>query len=212
MGQRVSRFGMVAMAVLAAGVALYSLRFAAAPFGAWPGIDPDIRSVIERFPVRALIHMLVAPAALLLGPFQFLPGLRGRYPRFHRASGRIYVIACVIAGSSGLATAFHASGGPVAGFGFGLLAVLWVGATLAAWRAAVQRRFALHRLLMRFSYAMTFAAVTLRLQIPVGFALGYESYAAMSPWLAYTSWIPNVIAVAICTAAAQQRRTAVAPA
>lgn len=212
MGQRVSRFGMVAMAVLAAGVALYSLRFAAAPFGAWPGIDPDIRSVIERFPVRALIHMLVAPAALLLGPFQFLPGLRGRYPRFHRASGRIYVIACIIAGSSGLATAFHASGGPVAGFGFGLLAMLWVGATLAAWRAAVQRRFALHRLLMRFSYAMTFAAVTLRLQIPVGFALGYESYAAMSPWLAYTSWIPNVIAVAICTAAAQQRRTAVAPA
>ncbi|GAB2176493.1 DUF2306 domain-containing protein [Dongia sp. agr-C8] len=212
MGQHVSRIGMAAMALLAAGVALFSLRFAAAPFGGWPGIDPDIRGLIEQFPLRTLIHMLVAPVALLLGPFQFMPRLRSRYPQLHRGSGRVYVAACVIAGAGGLATAFEATGGPVAGFGFGLLAVLWIGVTLAAWRAAVQRRFPLHRLLMRFSYAMTFAAVTLRLQIPIGFALGYESYAAMSPWLAYTAWLPNVIAVAIYAAATQQRRTATAPA
>jgi hypothetical protein len=212
MDQRVSRFGMVAMALLAAGVALYSLRFAAAPFGIWPAIDPDIRVVIEQFPVRALIHMLVAPVALLIGPFQFLPSLRTRYPRLHCASGRIYVAACVIAGVGGLATAFHASGGPVAGLGFSLLAVLWIGVTLGAWWAAVQRRFALHRLLMRFSYAMTFAAVTLRLQIPIGLALGFDGYAAMSPWLAYTSWIPNVIAVAIYSAAVQRRPAVAQPA
>jgi uncharacterized membrane protein len=212
MDQRVSRLGIGAMALLAAGVALYSLRFAAAPFGVWPGIDPDIRGLIEQFPLRTLIHMLVAPVALLIGPFQFLPKLRARYPRLHRWSGRIYVAACVIAGAGGLATAFHATGGPVAGFGFGLLALLWIGVTLGAWRAAMQRRFPLHRLLMRFSYAMTFAAVTLRLQIPIGFALGYESYAAMSPWLAYTSWIPNVIAVALYSAAIQRRAAVVAPA
>jgi hypothetical protein len=212
MGQRVSRLGMIAMTLLAAGVALFSLRFAAAPFGAWPGIDPDIRGVIEQFPARALIHMLVAPVALLIGPFQFLPNLRARYPRLHRGSGRIYVAACVIAGLGGLATAFHATGGTVAGFGFGLLAVLWIGVTLGAWRAAVQRRFQLHRLLMRFSYAMTCAAVTLRLQIPIGFALGAESYATMSPWLAYTSWIPNVIAVAIHAAAVQRRAALPIPA
>jgi hypothetical protein len=70
----------------------------------------------------------------------------------------------------------------------------------------------MHRLLMRFSYAMTFAAVTLRLQIPIGFALGYASYPAMSPWLAYTSWIPNVIAVAIYTAAVQRCAALAVPA
>ncbi len=48
------------------------------------------------------------------------------------------------------------------------------------WRAAVQRQFALHRLLIRFSYAMTFGAVTLRLQIPIGIALGYPNYSATS--------------------------------
>jgi len=51
---------------------------------------------------------------------------------------------------------------------------------------------------MRFSYAMTFAAVTLRLEVPLGFALfHFASYREMSPWLAYTSWLPNVAVVAV---------------
>jgi hypothetical protein len=64
----------------------------------------------------------------------------------------------------------------------------------------------MHRVLMRFSYALTFAAVTLRLQIPLGFILfGFASYREMSVWLAYTCWIPNVIAVALFTLAISLR-------
>ena len=185
------------MAFLAVAVALYSLRYYGVLADRWLDVDKDVHAVIAREPIQALTHMLIAPIALLLGPFQFFPGLRARYPQAHRCSGRIYVAACVIAGIGGLTTAPYASGGPVAGLGFGILAILWIGTTLGAWRAAVQRQFALHRLLMRFSYAMTFGAVTLRLQIPLGLALGYHSYAAMSVWLAYTAWIPNVIVVAL---------------
>lgn len=68
--------------------------------------------------------------------------------------------------------------------GFAGLAVCWLATTLAAWRAATQRRFDLRRLLMRFSFAMTFGAVTLRLPIPLRYALGWTSYGAMSVWLA----------------------------
>ena len=188
------------MAILAVGVALYSLRYYGVLADSWLEVDPKIRAVIAHVPIQALTHMLIAPIALLLGPFQFFPGLRAKYPQAHRWSGRAYVTACVLAGTGGLAASPYASGGPVAGLGFGILAVLWVGTTLGAWRAAVQRQFALHRLLMRFSYAMTFGAVTLRLQIPLGFALGYPSYSAMSVWLAYTSWIPNVMVVALYSA------------
>jgi small basic protein len=207
-----ARLGLTAMAVLAAAVTLSSLRYYGVLDGAWLGIDPQIRAVITEVPAAALTHMLIAPVALLLGPFQFLPGLRARRPQVHRWSGRAYVAACVVGGAGALATAFHASGGWVAGLGFAVLAVLWVGATLGAWRAAVQRQFERHRLLMRFSYAMTFAAVTLRLQIPLGFALGYPSYSAMSVWLAYTSWIPNVIIVALYSLASASRRPASAAA
>ena len=195
MQTRSARFGFVFMAVTSIVVALWSEGFIAVFNGLWPFIDTGIRSVVTAFPARALTHMLVAPLALLLGPFQFFPSIRAKAPRIHRYIGRIYVASCVIAGVAGFATALHASGGAVAGWGFGILAVLWVGTTLGGLWAAVRRRFGLHRLLMRLSYALTFGAVTLRLQIPIGFMLGYSGYPAMSVWLAYTSWIPNVLAV-----------------
>ena len=207
-GKYPARSARAIMAILAAGVALYSLRYYGVIAGNWLDVDPKIRAVITQVPIQALMHMLIAPVALLLGPLQFFPGLRAKYPQAHRWSGRVYVAACVVAGIGGLATSPYASGGPVAGFGFGILAVLWIGTTLGAWRAAVQRQFALHRLLMRFSYAMTFGAVTLRLQIPIGFVLGFPSYSAMSVWLAYTSWIPNLIVVALYSMAQALRRPA----
>jgi hypothetical protein len=152
--------------------------------------------------------MLIAPIALLVGPFQFIPSLRARHPKVHRYLGRLYVACCVIAGIGALAIVPHASGGPIAGWGFAILAVLWIGTTLGGWWSAMRRKFDLHRLLMRLSYAMTFGAVTLRLQIPIGFMLGYTSYSAMSVWLAYTSWIPNVIVVLVYSAFEQSRARA----
>jgi hypothetical protein len=193
-----ARLGLAVMALSAVGVALFSFRFLAVLANVWLFIDIGIRGVIGATPFSALTHMLIAPIALLVGPFQFFSSLRAGYPKVHRICGRIYVAACVISGLGALATAPYASGGSVAGFGFGLLALCWLAATLGAWRAAVRHDFALHRLLMRFSYAMTFGAVTLRVQIPIFIAaFGYPSYSAASVWLAYTSWIPNVIVVAI---------------
>jgi uncharacterized membrane protein len=194
--KRLARFGIVFMTVASLGVALYSLRYFAVLADFWPAVDEGIQGVVRRVPIQSLTHMLVAPIALLVGALQFIQPLRVRRPKMHRYLGRIYVVSCVVAGIAGVATALHASGGPVAGWGFGILGVLWVATTIGGWRAAVQRRLELHRVLMRFSYAMTFGAVTLRLQIPIGFALGYASYSEMSVWLAYTAWIPNVLAVA----------------
>lgn len=200
MGKRTAGLGTGFMVISAIGVAIYSLRYLAVLGNLWPLIDTGIQGVISRVPVQALTHMLVAPVALFVGALQFIPSIRARYPLAHRYIGRIYVVSCIVAGIGGLATATHASGGPVAGWGFGTLAVLWIATAVGGWWAAVRRKFELHRLMMRLSYAMTFGAVTLRLQIPIGFALGYASYSAMSVWLAYTSWIPNVIAVLIYSA------------
>jgi uncharacterized membrane protein len=201
-----ARAGRWTVAVLSAAVALYSLRFYGVLGDRWWDIDPGIRHVIDTIPARSLLHMLVAPIALLIGPVQFFPEIRSRHPSFHRWLGRLYVCTCVVAGVGALATSPFASGGPVAAVGFGILAVAWIATTISAWLAATRRRFELHRVAMRFSYAMTFAAVTLRLQIPIGYAVGYESYSSMSPWLAYTCWIPNVILVAIYSRLERSRR------
>jgi uncharacterized membrane protein len=83
--------------------------------------------------------------ALVVGSVLVVRALRTRRPRLHRTCGRIYVAACVVGGTSGLVLAVGASSGPVATAGFGLLAVLWLAATILAWRSAVGRRFAAHR-------------------------------------------------------------------
>lgn len=198
MEKGLARFNRYTMALLAMGVAVQSFRYAAVPWHLVLGVDDAIRSVMERVPLQFLTHAVVAPIALLVGPLQFFPRLRAKYPRLHRWTGRLYVLAVVVAGVAALATAPYASGGPVASLGFSLLALSWLGTTIGGWRAAVARKFDLHRVLMRFSYALTFAAVTLRIQLPIGFIfLGFTSYREMSVYLAYTSWIPNVIVVAL---------------
>jgi hypothetical protein len=204
-GSKTATFGYGFMAVTAIAVALWSLRYFGVAFDVWIAIDKGIRGVITHIPLRSVTHMLIAPIALLLGPLQFLPGFRARYPKVHRYAGRTYVAACVIAGLTALAMTPYASGGPVAGLGFGILAVSWIATTLGGWWAAVRRHLDLHRLCMRLSYAMTFGAVMLRLQIPFGLMLGYTSYSAMSVWLAYTSWIPNVLVVLAYTALERAR-------
>ena len=191
-----AKIGYIALALLSVMVAVYSLRFVAVPWNIWLSVGPEIRSVIEHVPLQALAHMIAAPIALFVGPFQFLASVRARKPALHRWLGRVYVAACLTAGVAALATAPFASGGPIAGLGFGILAAAWIAATGGAWSAATKRNFTLHRRLMRYSFAMTFAAVTLRLQIPIGVIyFGFPDYATLSVWLAYTSWIPNVIAV-----------------
>jgi hypothetical protein len=207
MEKGIARYSLYAMTFLAVGVAIHAMRYDAVPANIYLGVDNAIRGVIQRVPVQALTHMIAGPIALLLGPWQFFPRLRANYPKVHRLTGRIYVAACLISGIGALFTAPFASGGPTASIGFTMLAVLWLGTTFAGWRAAVARKFELHRILMRFGYAMTFGAVTLRLQIPFGLMFfGFTSYRDMSVWLAYTSWIPNVIVVALYTLATTVRR------
>ena len=96
-----ARVGWGFMLVTAVAVALWSERFFAVFSGLWPFIDTGIRGVVTAFPIRALTHMLIAPLALLLGPFQFIGSIRARAPRLHRHMGRIYVASCVIAGIAG---------------------------------------------------------------------------------------------------------------
>jgi uncharacterized membrane protein len=206
MNTMVSRGLWALAAVLSVGVALVSYRYLA------PGalIPPDIGKNLFARP-WLLLHAGFAATALLLGPAQFLPKLRARRPGLHRAMGRIYVAACLIGGAAGLVLAAGTNAGPIAVAGFGVLAVLWIYATAQAWRLAMQRRFTEHRRWMIRSFALTFAAVTLRLYLPFGPMLGYEfleAYRVIS-WLA---WVPNLIVAELYLARGRVRAAEPAPA
>ncbi|WP_233206592.1 DUF2306 domain-containing protein [Caulobacter sp. FWC2] len=137
-----------------------------------------------------VVHVAGAAIALLLGSLQFLPGLRKIGG--HRWIGRVYVLGCLVGGVAGLILAPGSFAGPIATAGFGSLALIWIAVTLLGWRAALDRRFVDHRRWMIRSWALTLAAVTLRLYLPAVQILDLP----FLPWyraISFLAWVPNLL-------------------
>ena len=174
------------LAVLAVGVSLYSLHYFI--FGATyapPGISINF---LNR-PTAFLLHVGGGLVALGTGVWQFLP--RTRKSRWHRYSGRIYVLACLIGGIGGLAIAPYSTAGPIAQSGFTVLAVVWILTTLKAYGTAQRRDFTAHRIWMWRSFGLTAAAITLRLYLPVGQILGFD-FLPLYQFTAWACWLTSL--------------------
>ena len=138
-----------------------------------------------------ILHVIGGVTTLLLGPLQFVSRIRARWPAFHRATGRLYVVACAIGASAGLMLALGTTAGPIAGVGFAIPAVLWPVFTWLGSRAAVERHFATHREWMLRSYAITATAITLRLMLPAAGLMGLGFFPAYRV-IAWLAWMTNL--------------------
>ena len=174
------------MAFLAVGVALYAVALLVAP----QMRPPFLRNA--PFPLALLVHFAGGGLALALGPFQFRASHRARRPALHRWMGRLYVAAILGSGVAGLALAFYSQGGVTAHAGFASLAALWLATTVAAFVAIRQGDTAAHQRWMIRSFALTFAAVTLRVYIPVSLSMG-AAFETAYPVIAWACWVPNLI-------------------
>jgi len=185
--------GYLTLVVLSLGVAGYALVvYAFLP----PGIvvHPDMRATYEANRLGIYVHVFASSVALLLGPFQFWARLRTSRPGLHRWMGRIYLgIGVLIGGLAGLFMATVAFGGTAARLGFGCLALAWLYTGLRAWLAIRARDVATHRRWMVRNFALTFAAVMLRLYLPGAVASGITMEAAY-PVIAWLCWVPNLLA------------------
>jgi len=176
--------------VSSVAVAVYAL---VGYFFLTPGqtVHPSMQSAYAAHPWRILIHVAASLVALALGPWQFIPALRRR-KALHRGLGFVYFLAVFGGGISGLFTAFIAQGGLISRAGFTVLSLLWVGTAIAALRAIKRGDYCAHEAWAIRSFALTFAAVTIRLQLGAGFAAGqrFEDFYWMLSW---TCWIPNLL-------------------
>ena len=182
------RTALITATVLSLLIALSSYRFLALGL---PMSFPEMLGQIESRRLAFILHISLAPVALVIGSLQFYPGLRQSRKALHRLLGRIYGVAILLSGAAGFYVALGAEGGPVAQVGFALLAVLWVVVTANAVRHAIARRIGQHRRWMIYSFALTFAGVTLRLYL-LGFIAAGMSYTEASPYLAWLCWLPNL--------------------
>lgn len=172
----VSRLWSVPFALLSALVALVSLRALVAPLDQ---VMPNMAHFLTDAPWALWGHVLGAPLALALAPFQLSEGLRARRPGLHRALGRVYALAVLVAGLSALGLVPTSIASPWARTGFAGLAL------------AMRGDRAAHRRWMLRSIALTFAAVTLRLYMAPLMAAGW-SVAETYDVTAWACWVPNL--------------------
>lgn len=180
------------MALLAWGVALFALfAYAVLPFGA--ALHPELRPGFLQREALVYTHVFSAAVALLLGPLQFWTGARERWPQAHRWAGRAYLLLGVgLGGFSGLLLAQHAWGGPWARSGFALLALVWLLTGAIALGHILRGDVAAHRRWMRRNFALSLAAVALRLYLPLVLVAGVP-LAWAYPLVAWLCWVPNLL-------------------
>jgi hypothetical protein len=145
------------------------------------------------------IHIGTSVFVLLAGIFQFSRTIIRKYPKFHRLSGKMYVLlVLLLSAPSGLVMSFYANGGGYAKASFVIISTLWWVFTFIAYNRILKRNIASHTNFMIRSYALTLSAITLRLYtyflpgifLDVDIHLnGKEMYILVS-WL---SWIPNLL-------------------
>jgi uncharacterized membrane protein len=174
------------------GVAAYSVyAYTFMPIGA--AVYPDMKPAFISNSTAIHIHVFSAVLALALGPLQFSANIRRKHPKIHRWSGRIYLgIGVLVGGLAGLYIARHAHGGIVAQVGFSLLALLWLYTGARAYLSVRSGAFEEHRQWMVRNYALTLAAVTLRLYVPAAIIAGFE-FAAAYQVIAWLCWAPNLL-------------------
>ncbi|MBV7337471.1 DUF2306 domain-containing protein [Chloroflexi bacterium TSY] len=163
---------------------------------------------IASAPVPVVIHIISVVIYSILGAFQFAPGFRRRYRRWHRSAGRILIPSGLVAALSGLwMTQFSPLPwydiGPlywvrlVVGLGMTVSIVL---GTLAIWR----RNFAQHGAWMIRAYALGVGAGTqVFVLLPWAFFPSIHSELTRAILMA-TAWIINL---AVAEWVIQKRRS-----
>jgi uncharacterized membrane protein len=140
-----------------------------------------------------MMHIVGAMLAILIGPFQFLPGIRrGRWLKLHRWLGRTYLLSVLFGGLAGLYMAQFSYGGMVTHLGFGALAVSWLYSGYRAYRHIRNKEIEQHRQWMIRNYALTFAGVMLRIYVPLSGAIGIDFLTAYRA-IGWLCWVPNLL-------------------
>jgi uncharacterized membrane protein len=128
-------------------------------------------------PIPVVLHIVSVTIYAVMGAFQFSPDVRRRWPSWHRAAGRVLVVAGLVAALSGLWMAMLYTIVPADSallhtfrlvFGSAMAGSLVVGFV-----AIRQRRVAEHQAWMRRAYAIGMGAGTQALiQIPYVMVVG----------------------------------------
>ncbi|HVV56112.1 MAG TPA: DUF2306 domain-containing protein [Mucilaginibacter sp.] len=139
-------------------------------------------------------HIFGASTILIAGALQFSKKIQSR-ANWHRMLGKVYVFGVLFFAAPGAyVMTFFIHRGTGVFISFFVQNTLWVTFTLLAFLYIKDRKIEAHIMMMHRSYALAFAAVTLRFYIWVltvfWSGVGFENNYVI---IALASWIPNLI-------------------
>lgn len=137
-------------------------------------------------------HIFLGGLALLIGWIQFHKKIRNKRIRLHRTIGKIYVVSAVFSSMAGIFIGFFANGGIISKVGFVCLGLIWFISTLLAFDYIRKGDVINHQKMMIFSYAACFAAVMLRLWLPLLIII-FSDFILAYRIVAWLCWVPNLI-------------------
>jgi hypothetical protein len=143
------------------------------------------------------MHITFGGIAMLTGWTQFSPRIRNNYLTTHRNLGKVYVFSVMLSSLAGFYIAMFASGGIACVLGFGLLATSWFFTVTKAYTSILKKQFKEHENWMIRNYALTFAAVTLRIYLPLSQSLLHFDFVSAYRVISWACWVPNLLVAQI---------------
>jgi uncharacterized membrane protein len=155
-------------------------------------VHPIMKANFKLHAFGIYVHIFSSLIALALGPIQFNKKFRTAKTQLHKFIGKVYLVSVLLGGLSGLYMAQFSFGGTTSHLGFALLAVLWLFTGYKAYSSIIHKMIVAHSNWMVINFALTFAAVTLRIGLGIGFGsrIPFETF---YPYLAWLCWIPNLL-------------------
>jgi hypothetical protein len=188
-------FAWILFAFLALSVGAYPLIYYIVDMhgkGLWGGKPRELLESTA-WHTAFYIHITFGGIAMLTGWTQFSQKIRDRYLDTHRTLGKIYVGSVMLSSTAGFYIALFASGGIPSVLGFGSLAILWLFTVLMAYTRILKRDIKQHENWMIRNYALTFAAVTLRIYLPFATQLMHWDFITSYRIISWLCWVPNLI-------------------
>lgn len=193
MKNKTNKVSWLVFVVLAIAVGLYPLTYFIIDrqFGLLGSKSPELLAN-SFWNIGFYGHILLGGLALFVGWAQFSKKLRNANIKMHRNVGKVYIVSVMISGICGVYIAFNATGGLIASLGFICLGLIWLFTTIKAYIAVRNMDISLHKGFMIYSYAACFAAVTLRIWLPI-LNIIFEDFTIAYRIVAWLCWVPNLI-------------------
>ena len=151
--------------------------------------------LFARYPILTLIHIVPGILFMILGPLQFSSTIRAQHLRWHRLSGRVFVICGLVIAISALVMSFGmpAIGGANQAAATTLFGTFFLFALCKAFWHVRRHEITLHREWMIRAFSVGLAVATIRPIIGLFFATSRLSGLTPHEFVGIAFWIGFVL-------------------